>query len=82
MEASLKDHKGPVNCIAVKNSGSDEAVSASSDGSCIVWDLTTHRWVWGREEGEKRQRAREKRQRNREGRQKDRRARERERGFL
>ena len=43
MEASLKDHKGPVNSIAVKNSGGDEAVSASSDGSCIVWDLTTHR---------------------------------------
>ncbi|KAI8467381.1 MAG: flagellar associated protein [Monoraphidium minutum] len=43
MEASLKDHKGPINCIAVKNGGGDEAASASSDGSCIVWDLTTHR---------------------------------------
>jgi WD40 repeat protein len=43
MEASLKDHKGPVNAIAVKNGGGDEAVTASSDGSCIVWDLTTHR---------------------------------------
>ncbi|GBF88745.1 flagellar associated protein [Raphidocelis subcapitata] len=43
MEASLKDHKGPVNAVAVKNAGGDEAVSASSDGSCIVWDLTTHR---------------------------------------
>lgn len=45
MEASLKDHKGPVNCIAVKNGGGDEAASASSDGSCIIWDMTMHRRV-------------------------------------
>nr|A8ILK1.1 RecName: Full=Cilia- and flagella-associated protein 52 [Chlamydomonas reinhardtii] len=40
LEASMKDHKGPVNCIRIKGSG-DECVSASSDGSCILWDLHT-----------------------------------------
>lgn len=39
MEASMKDHKGPVNCIVVKSSTDDECVSASSDGSCIIWDM-------------------------------------------
>lgn len=39
MEASMKDHKGPVNCIVVKNGSDDECVSASSDGSCIIWDM-------------------------------------------
>ncbi|CAD7696135.1 unnamed protein product [Ostreobium quekettii] len=41
MEASMKEHKGPVNCIQIKESTSDECVSCSSDGSCIIWDLTT-----------------------------------------
>ncbi|KAG2446088.1 hypothetical protein HXX76_000688 [Chlamydomonas incerta] len=40
LEASMKDHKGSVNCIRIKGSG-DECVSASSDGSCILWDLHT-----------------------------------------
>lgn len=40
LEASLKDHRGPVNCIRIKASDA-ECVSASSDGSCIIWDLTT-----------------------------------------
>lgn len=36
--ASLKEHKGTVNSIAI--CGSDtECISASDDGSCIVWDL-------------------------------------------
>jgi WD40 repeat protein len=43
MEASMKDHKGPVNCIVVKASTDDECVSASSDGSCIIWDLNAGR---------------------------------------
>ena len=38
MIVSLKEHRGPVNCIKV-NSDSTQAVTASSDGSCIVWDL-------------------------------------------
>lgn len=40
LEASMKDHKGAVNCIRVKRAD-DECVSASSDGSCIIWDLHT-----------------------------------------
>lgn len=40
LEASMKDHKGPVNCIRIKASD-EECVSASSDGSCIIWDLHT-----------------------------------------
>jgi len=40
MDASLKEHRGRVWCIIVN--GSDEmAVTASSDGSCIIWDLKT-----------------------------------------
>jgi hypothetical protein len=39
MEFSMKDHKGPVNCIVIKASTNDECVSASSDGSCIIWDM-------------------------------------------
>lgn len=40
MEASLKEHRGPVNSIQVVKDGS-ACVSASSDGSCIVWNLET-----------------------------------------
>jgi cilia- and flagella-associated protein 52 len=40
LEASMKDHRGPVNSIIMKSSD-DECVSASSDGSCIIWDLAT-----------------------------------------
>ncbi|KAF5832700.1 flagellar associated protein [Dunaliella salina] len=40
LEASMKDHKGSVNSIQVKMDDS-ECVSASSDGSCIIWDLRT-----------------------------------------
>eukprot|EP00879_Flechtneria_rotunda_P026720 GHRR01028541.1.p1 GENE.GHRR01028541.1~~GHRR01028541.1.p1 ORF type:complete len:378 (+),score=118.14 GHRR01028541.1:71-1204(+) len=43
MEASMKDHKGPVNSIIVKQSTDDECVSASSDGSCIIWDMRAGR---------------------------------------
>lgn len=40
MEASLKEHRGRVNKVII--SGEDEyAVSASNDGSTIVWDLRT-----------------------------------------
>ncbi len=38
MVASLKEHRGPVYCIRVAPSG-DTCVSASHDGSCIMWDL-------------------------------------------
>ena len=38
MMASMKEHKGPVNSIALRAADS-ECVSASSDGSAIIWDL-------------------------------------------
>lgn len=38
MAVSLKEHRGPVNCIKINRDGS-QCISASSDGSCIVWDL-------------------------------------------
>lgn len=40
LEASMKDHRGQVNCLRIK-ANNDECVSASSDGSCIIWDLRT-----------------------------------------
>ncbi|KAH7474239.1 Cilia- and flagella-associated protein 52 [Phytophthora ramorum] len=40
MEASLKEHRGPVNAIRVVQDCT-ACVSASSDGSCIVWNLET-----------------------------------------
>jgi len=42
MVASMKEHKGPVNSLELRANDS-ECVSASSDGSCIVWDL--HRFT-------------------------------------
>lgn len=39
MDASLKEHRGRVWCI--KLTSDEKAVSASADGSCIVWDLST-----------------------------------------
>lgn len=41
MLASMKDHKAAVNAITVSPRTGAEAVSASSDGCCIVWDLET-----------------------------------------
>lgn len=38
LEISMKEHKGRVWDIQIK-SNDEHAVSASSDGSCIVWDL-------------------------------------------
>eukprot|EP00899_Mesostigma_viride_P011827 jgi/Mesvir1/20645/Mv14866-RA.1 len=38
MLASMKEHKGPINSITVRKNDA-ECVSASSDGSCIIWDL-------------------------------------------
>jgi len=40
MEASLKEHRGRVWSIQLKNDD-QMAFSASSDGSCILWDLKT-----------------------------------------
>ncbi|XP_018331120.1 cilia- and flagella-associated protein 52 [Agrilus planipennis] len=34
----LKEHKAPISAIHI-NSNDDEAASASTDGSCIIWDL-------------------------------------------
>ena len=39
MVASMKEHKGPVNSIALRKNDS-MCVSASSDGSAIIWDLS------------------------------------------
>ena len=41
MIASLKEHRGPINCIKVNQDGT-QCISASSDGSCIVWDLVRY----------------------------------------
>jgi cilia- and flagella-associated protein 52 len=39
MVASMKDHRGPVNSIMVAPRTGAEAISASSDGACLIWDL-------------------------------------------
>lgn len=41
MEASLKEHRGQVWSIEI-NKDNSQAVSASGDGSCIIWDLKNH----------------------------------------
>ena len=41
MEASLKEHRGRVADIRINKSDS-QAVSASYDGSCIIWDIKSH----------------------------------------
>ena len=41
MEASLKEHRGRVSDIKINNQDT-QAVSASFDGSCIIWDLKSH----------------------------------------
>mmetsp|Transcript_21998 Transcript_21998/g.20006 ORF Transcript_21998/g.20006 Transcript_21998/m.20006 type:complete len:654 (-) Transcript_21998:75-2036(-) len=38
MVTSLKEHRGPINALKV-NKDSTQCISASSDGSCIIWDL-------------------------------------------
>jgi WD40 repeat protein len=40
METSLKEHRSRVWSIQV-NSLNDRAISASADGSCIIWDIKT-----------------------------------------
>lgn len=39
MVASMKEHKATINAICIR-SNDKECISASDDGSCIVWDLT------------------------------------------
>ncbi|TPX43498.1 hypothetical protein SeMB42_g04690 [Synchytrium endobioticum] len=39
LEEAMKEHKGTVTCIKIRRNN-NECVSSSSDGSCIVWDLT------------------------------------------
>lgn len=41
MEASLKEHRSRVWSIQI-NKENSQAVSASGDGSCIIWDLKNH----------------------------------------
>ncbi|XP_053067751.1 cilia- and flagella-associated protein 52 isoform X1 [Acinonyx jubatus] len=38
LEEALKEHKSSVSCIRVKNNNL-ECVTASTDGTCIIWDL-------------------------------------------
>ncbi|XP_059937268.1 cilia- and flagella-associated protein 52 isoform X2 [Mesoplodon densirostris] len=38
LEEALKEHKSTVSCIRVKKSN-EECVTASTDGTCIIWDL-------------------------------------------
>ncbi|KAF7473488.1 Hypothetical predicted protein [Marmota monax] len=38
LEESLKEHKSSVSCIRVKKNN-EECVTASTDGTCIIWDL-------------------------------------------
>merc|ERR1739847_231370 len=40
MGASMKEHRGQVFAVILRHDDS-QAVTASSDGSCIVWDLST-----------------------------------------
>jgi WD40 repeat protein len=39
LEKSMNEHKETITCIKIK-SNNKECVSASNDGSCIIWDLT------------------------------------------
>ena len=41
MAASLKEHRGRVWSIII-NSIDDRAISASADGSCIIWDIRSY----------------------------------------
>ena len=41
MEATLKEHRAPVTSIAVMRDNT-QCVTASEDGSCIVWDITNY----------------------------------------
>ena len=41
MEASLKEHRARVWSIVI-NSLNDRAISASADGSCIIWDIKAY----------------------------------------
>uniref|UniRef100_A0A2K5ZW21 Cilia- and flagella-associated protein 52 n=1 Tax=Mandrillus leucophaeus TaxID=9568 RepID=A0A2K5ZW21_MANLE len=38
LEEALKEHKSSVSCIRVKRNN-EECVTASTDGTCIIWDL-------------------------------------------
>ena len=38
MQEAMKEHKGSVTCIKVRKND-EECVTASTDGSCIIWDL-------------------------------------------
>jgi WD40 repeat protein len=41
MIISLKEHRGPITAIKV-NGDSSQCISASADGSCIIWDLNKY----------------------------------------
>ena len=41
MECSLKEHRARVNEVKI-NKTNEQAVTSSSDGSCIIWDIVNH----------------------------------------
>jgi WD40 repeat protein len=41
MVENLKEHRGAINSLKVNNSNT-ECISASSDGSCIIWDIINY----------------------------------------
>lgn len=41
LQAVLKEHKGPVSSIDVHHLG-HEAITASADGTCVVWDIVRY----------------------------------------
>lgn len=41
LQAVLKEHKGPVSSIDVHQMG-HEAITASADGTCVVWDIVRY----------------------------------------
>ncbi|KAI9140685.1 WD40-repeat-containing domain protein [Paraphysoderma sedebokerense] len=41
LENAMKEHKGTITCIKIRHNNS-ECVSSSSDGSCIIWDLSRY----------------------------------------
>ena len=38
LECVLQEHTAPVSCIRISKTDR-EAVSASADGTCVIWDL-------------------------------------------
>nr|XP_021511681.1 cilia- and flagella-associated protein 52 [Meriones unguiculatus] len=44
LEEALKEHQSSVSCIRVKKNN-EECVTASTDGTCIIWDLVRNQMI-------------------------------------